>query len=494
MKIVTDRYGHFVGAMMTLFFPSFRSGAGFAAPALMLALGLGGCAVPPPMHGAPVLRDARTVAASSLDGPADGQWPDDSWWREYGDAQLTALIEQAIKGSPALAEAEARLRTAEGYARSANAALLPDASASGSVSGIKESYNQGFPPAFVPHGWHSDGAAQLNFGYDLDLFGRNHAGLRAATSERMAAAIEARAAQQAIATQVAASYADLGRYAALRDVAAAALRVRQETATLVAKRVLNGLDTRAEQRQAEAAVPVARADLAAADQALMLTRNQLAALLGAGPDRGAEITPPAPGRFAMIALPPRLALDLVGRRPDIAAARARAEAAAARVGAARAAYFPDVNLMGFVGAQSLGLANLTAVGSEAGQTQAAISLPLFSGGALAGNYRAARGGYDEAVAQYDEALVQAVRQVADAAAGQQALAIELRAEQEAVSRSQEAWDLAKRRYVGGLSPYLSVLSAEDALLRNRQLLADCQGRVLAVRVELIRALGGGFKA
>jgi outer membrane protein TolC len=87
-----------------------------------------------------------------------------------------------------------------------------------------------------------------------------------------------------------------------------------------------------------------------------------------------------------------------------------------------------------------------------------------------------------------------VRQVADAAAGQQALAIELRAEQEAVSRSQEAWDLAKRRYVGGLSPYLSVLSAEDALLRNRQLLADCQGRVLAVRVELIRALGGGFKA
>ena len=150
--------------------------------------------------------------------------------------------------------------------------------------------------------------------------------------------------------------------------------------------------------------------------------------------------------------------------------------------------------MAFVGAQSLGLANLTAVGSEAGQGQAAINLPLFSGGALAGAYRAARGGYDEAVARYDDTLVQAVREVADAAAGQKALAIELTAAHDAVARSQEAWDLAKRRYVGGLSPYLSVLSAEEALLRNRQLLADCEGRVLAVRVEMIRALGGGFKA
>jgi len=164
------------------------------------------------------------------------------------------------------------------------------------------------------------------------------------------------------------------------------------------------------------------------------------------------------------------------------------------VRSARAAYFPNINLLGFVGAQSLGLANLTGVGSETGQGQAAINLPLFSGGALAGNYRTARGGYDEAVAQYDATLVQAVREVADAAAGQRALAIELAAAQQAVDRSEAAWNLAKRRYAGGLSPYLAVLSAEDALLRNRQLLADCQGRVLSVQVDLIRALGGGFKA
>ena len=473
-----------------------RSGV-ICAPLVLPAIAcllLGACSVPPPMAAAPALRHAETIAADSLNGAEAVAWPDENWWRDYGDAQLSLLIEDAIKGSPDLAQASARLRVAEGYARSAHAALLPTASLGGNAGELRESYNQGIPPAFVPHGWNDTGAAQASAGFDLDLFGRNHAALRAATSERVAAMIEARAARLALATSVAAAYADLGRQAALRDVAARGVSVRQETADLVTRRVRNGIGTRAEQRQAEADVPVARASLAAAEQALMLTRNRLAALLGAGPDRAATITPPASAQFRMVALPQRLALDLVGRRADIAAARARAEAAAARVGAARAAYFPDINLIGFLGVQSLGLANLTATGSQAGQAQAAISLPLFSGGRLAGEYRAARGTYDEAVARYDETLVQAVREVADAAAGQQALAIELTAAQEAVTRSEEAFDLAKRRYAGGLAGYLTVLSAEDALLRNRQLLADCQGRVLLVRVDLVRALGGGFRA
>lgn len=473
-------------------FPSDWSGPRRAAPALLLLLGA--CAVPPPMAGTPGLRAPATLAADSLNGSDSTAWPDAAWWRTLGDAQLSGLIEEAMTTSPTLAQASARLRMAQGYARSARAAILPSASLSGSAGELKQSYNEGIPPAFVPKGWNDTGAAQANAAFDLDLFGRNHATLAAATSEAAAAQIEARAARLALATAIAAAYADLGRQAALREVAAAALKVREETATLVARRVTNGLDTRAEQRQAEAGVPVARASLAAADEAVMLTRNRLAALMGAGPDRAAGIVPPPPGQFRLTALPPRLALDLVGRRADIAAARARAEAAAARVRAARAAYFPDINLLGFVGAQSLGIANLTAIGSEAGQAQAAINLPLFAGGQLAGNYGAARGGYDAAVAQYDDTLVQAVREVADAAAAQTALATELTAAQEAVARSEEAWNLAKRRYAGGLSPYLAVLSAEDALLRNRQLLADCQGRVLSVRVELIRALGGGFAA
>lgn len=468
-----------------------------ATLATCAAMTLAGCGVPPPLGDAPALRDPASVAAQNLDpahrGEADA-WPQDTWWRNTGDAQLTALIEEALRSSPSIAIAQARLRQAQGYARASRAALLPTASLNGSAGEIKQSYNNGIPPAFVPKGWNDTGSVSGDLAFDLDLFGRAHATLAAATSEREASAIEVSAAQSALITSVASAYAELGRLAALRTVSAAALKVREETAALVERRVANGLDTRAELRQAQAAVPVARADLAAADEALVIARNALAALLGAGPDRGATITPPAPGSFAIAPLPPRLALDLVGRRADIAAARARALAAAARVRAARAAYFPDINLMGFVGAQSLGLANLTATGSENGQASAAISLPLFTGGRLKGQYENARGGYDEAVAQYDDTLVRAVREVADAAGAQIALAARIDAAREAVARSEEAWDLARRRYAGGLSPYLSVLSAEDAVLRNRQLLTDLQGRSLSVRVGLIRALGGGFTA
>ena len=131
------------------------------APAILLSLLLGACAVPSPMGNTPTLRHANTVASDSLNGPDGASWPQESWWRDYGDAQLTALIEEAIKDSPTLAEAQAKLRIAQGYARTANAALLPTLSASGDAGAIKQSYNEGIPPAFVPKGINSSGAAQL---------------------------------------------------------------------------------------------------------------------------------------------------------------------------------------------------------------------------------------------------------------------------------------------------------------------------------------------
>ncbi|MCW1381626.1 efflux transporter outer membrane subunit [Novosphingobium sp. KCTC 2891] len=467
--------------------PGKRSGLLWILPAL-----LSGCAAVPDLGARPQLRSADSVAATSLAGDADAAFPADTWWRDYGDAQLTALVEEAIAGSPTLAAAEARARRAEGYAKSAGAALLPSLSASGQAAESKQSYNNGIPALFVPHGWNDTGRASLDLSYEIDFFGRNRAALRAATAERTAAAIEARAARLALATSVAATYADLGRYTAEREVRVSALKLREETAALVRRRVANGLDTKAEQRQAEAAVPVARADLAAADEAITLTRNALAALLGAGPDRGATITPPT-SLVPPAALPSRLSLDLVGRRADIAAARARAEAAGARIDVARAAFYPNVNLLAFVGVQSLGIGNLTASGSDIGQAGAAISLPIFEGGRLSGNYRQARADYDEAVAQYDATLVRAVREAADAAASQRSVTQQLAAAREAVAASEEAYGVARRRYEGGLSPYLAVLSAEDALLASRRLLAGLQARALSVNVELIRALGGGFQ-
>ena len=239
-------------------------------------------------------------------------------------------------------------------------------------------------------------------------------------------------------------------------------------------------------------MPLARADLAATDEGITLTRNRLAALLGAGPDRGASIALPTARVLPAVGLPATLALDLIGRRADISAARLRAEAAAARITVAHAGFFPNVNLVGLIGFQSLGLGNLTASGSDIGQAGAAISLPIFDGGRVAGNYRAARADYDEAVAQYNQTLVRALNEVADAAASQRALGQRQAEAHAALTAADEAYAIARRRYEGGLSTYLSVLSAEDALLRTRQLAAALDAQAMTVNVNLIRALGGGY--
>jgi len=452
---------------------------------------LAGCAAMPDLGARAALRDPATLGVVAAGAPA-GTWPGESWWKGYGDPQLSALIEEALAGSPTLAAAEARARKAAAYAQGAGAALLPTLSANGQVNEVKQSYNNGFPAQFVPKGLNDTGRASLDLAYELDFFGKNRAALRAAMSEREAAAIEARAARLALATSVAAAWADLARLAAERDVNVAAVQQREEVAGLVTRRVASGLDTRGEQRQADAGVPLARGDLAATDEAIALTRNRLAALLGAGPERGAAIPLPAPRALPAPALPANLALDLVGRRADIAAARRRAEAASARIAVARAGFYPNVNLLGFIGVQSLGLGNLTAGGSDIAQAGAAISLPIFSGGRITGQYRAARADYDEAVAQYNAVLVRALGEVADAAASQRALAVRQAEAHAALGAAEEAYAIARRRYEGGLSPYLAVLTAQDALLKTRQLAAALDARALTVNVELIRALGGGY--
>jgi NodT family efflux transporter outer membrane factor (OMF) lipoprotein len=454
---------------------------------------LAGCATMPDLGTRAALRDPAmlgTVPAAA--NTSTGDWPGDGWWKDYGDPQLSALIEEALAGSPTLAAAEARARKAAAYAQGAGAALLPTLSANGQVNEVKQSYNNGFPAQFVPKGLNDTGRASLDLAYELDFFGKNRAALRAATSEREAAEIEARAARLVLATSVAAAWADLARLAAEREVQVAAVQQREEVAQLVARRVASGLDTRGEQRQADAGVPLARGDLAATDEAIALTRNRLAALLGAGPERGAAIALPAPRVLPAPVLPASLALDLVGRRADIVAARCRAEAAAARITVAHTGFYPNVNLIGFIGLQSLGLGNLTASGSDIGQAGAAISLPIFSGGRISGSYRAARADYDEAVAQYNAVLVRALNEVADAAAASRALTARQAEAHAALTASEEAYAIARRRYEGGLSPYLSVLTAQDALLRNRQLVAALDARALTVNVELIRALGGGY--
>lgn len=453
---------------------------------------LSACAPVPNLGARPEVRAADSYAASqSLAGDAQARWPVANWWTAYNDPQLNALMDEAFRGAPDLAAAAARLRSAQAYAVQAGAAALPRVDASGSAAANQINTGSGLPIK-VPSNVQTIGYGTLNLSFDLDLWGKNRAQRAAALSEADAARLELEQARLALSTNIAAAYADLARLAADRAVQERALQVRLETQKLVTDRVTNGLETRAEEKQAASAVPAARAQLAGIDEQIGLTRNRIAALLGQGPDRGLSIALPKAPTEAR-AIPADVTTDLIGRRPDIAAARARVEAAASRIKVARASFYPSIRLSALAGYGALGLDNLVqGKGAAVFQAGPAISLPIFHGGELRGQYAGARAAYDEAVANYDGRVTAAYNDVADAVTSQKALATRLAESRQALTDSEQAYAIARQRYEGGLSRFLDVLTAEERVLQNRQIVAELEARAFTLDVQLVRALGGGF--
>jgi NodT family efflux transporter outer membrane factor (OMF) lipoprotein len=304
--------------------------------------------------------------------------------------------------------------------------------------------------------------------------------------------VDAAQARLLLATAIATAYADLARLLDLRDIRQSALDVRLTTAKLVTARETNGLETRGSRRQAEALVSGAGADLGDVEELIALKRHQLAALVGAGPDRGLAISRPTLRAAASGGLPQNVTTELVGRRPDVAAARLRTEAAASRIKVARAAFYPAVRLEALIGLQSLGIGNLFEADSTFGKAGPAVSLPLFRSGALSAGYRGAGAAFDESVADYNRAVVGAYQQVADAVAARQHAAESLRYTRLALAAMEDAYAIALSRYNGGLSNYLDVLTVEDRLLKARLDMSEVNAAVRSVDVVLIRALGGGY--
>jgi NodT family efflux transporter outer membrane factor (OMF) lipoprotein len=461
----------------------------FGAAAFLLALA--GCGVSD-LGPKPLPRPPETIAATQSLPAGTAKWPEDAWWQGYGDPQLTALIEEGLKASPDVATATARYRRAAGVVQQAGAAGLPSLDLRGQAQLAKQSYNNGFPPQFLPQGWNDTGQIAASFNFDLDLWGKNRAALAAATSDHRAAAIDVHQAELLLATGIASAYVDLARLFAVRDVRRAELTIREGSLKLVSDRVRNGLDNRGSTAQSEAQAANARGALAEAEQGIAMRRHQLAMLIGAGPDRGLAIAPPALSLAPERGLPPGVTTDLIGRRPDVVAARERVEAAASRIKVARADFYPAVNLSALVGFQSLGLSNLLLGGSTFGNVGPAVSLPVFRGGALQGQYKGARATYDEAVATYDRTVLAAYQEAADAVTAQGAIARRLVEARTALTASTEAYSIARRRYEGGLSNYLDVLAVEDRLVQARTAMAELEAAARSADIALIRALGGGF--
>jgi NodT family efflux transporter outer membrane factor (OMF) lipoprotein len=466
---------------------------GVVVVAVAGVLGVVGCAQIPALDESLRARNIEQLdSAKSLAAPA-AAWPTDQWWRTYGDPQLDVLIAEALRDAPGLVVAEARLRHAQAVSQVAGATRLPEVSGNLSLTEEKQSYNYLIPQVALPQGWNDYGQATLNFSWELDFWGKNRSALAAAISEEQAAQAEVAQARLILATSVASAYAELAHSYNVRDTAEAALAVRTKTVELFRERYRSELETLGSVRQVESRQAAARAGLQAIDERIALEKNSIAALLGAGPDRGLAIARPAVHFANSTGLPPHLALDLLGRRPDIVAARLRTEAAAHRIDQQKAGFYPSVNLIGFIGYQALDIENLTKSGSRFGGAGPAISLPIFNTERLQGQLRGAHAEYDAAVSSYNAALSNALREVADAAVSRKALDGQLESLRASVVAAEDAYRIANNRYQGELSTYLDVLTAEDTLLAARRALAGMETRALVLDVDLVRALGGGFQ-
>ncbi|PTW57684.1 NodT family efflux transporter outer membrane factor (OMF) lipoprotein [Breoghania corrubedonensis] len=474
--------------------PSKCLAPGLATGALFgLSLTLAGCISAGDRRDLPQPAPLSAYAADKSLAGRDVPWPSDEWWTSYRDPQLGALIRDGLRDASQMRIAAARLALARAAIGPAEGALLPTLGASAKVDQERQSYHYLINQAAVPKGWNDGGLASLDFNWEIDFWGKNRAALAAARGEAQAAAAEAAATRLAVSTGIAEAYARLAALYAERDATTDAIRVRKKTVELISDRFHKALENESALERVQSAEAAAEADLAAIDERIGLTRNALAALVGAGPDRGLSIKRPRAigGRFTGV--PKDLPVNLIGRRPDIVAARARAEASSKRIDEAVAAYYPNINLAAAIGRQVLGLDLLSNGNSTFGSVGPAISLPIFDGGRRKAAKRSADASYVMAVATYDETLVTALHQVADAVTSQRHLVRRLSETRRSARAAEKAYTIVKNRYEGGLATYLEVLSAEDALISARRATAALRARAFALDVAMVRALGGGFR-
>ncbi len=471
------------------------SGKRFRAPFVIIpvaALVISACAQAPD-HLLSQMKKADDFSSSqSLNSQNKVSWPDNKWWLRYHDQQLNQLMDEALQDSPSLQAAEARLRNMAGVAEQIGAIRSVQVGASASASETKVSYAyQAYMP---PHNWNDYGSVTANFSYDFDFWGKNKASVAAATSDFAAAEAETAAARLMISTSLAQAYAELARLHLNKETAQTAVAIRTKTVELMTNRFNNGLETQGAVKQMQALQANAEAELLAVDESIQLQKNAIAALLGKGPDRGLSIQRPSVQLSDSFGLPENTGINILGHRPDVTAARWRAESAAKRIHVSKAQYYPDVSISGFIGYQAFGLNNLTRTGNDAGSIGPAIYLPLFTGGRLSGQLTSAEATYEEAVANYNSTVTQALHDVADVMTSSKALKARLEKTENAYQDAKAAYQIADNRYRGGLATYLDVLTAEDAMLNTQRALVNLQSRSFSLDVSLIHALGGGFDA
>lgn len=461
---------------------------------VLLAMSLAGCANYSGLTTEGVSLDAKSLkAGQSLSGVtlSPAAWPKSDWWKSLGDPQLDDLIREALHDSPDMQIASARAHQASAAAYAADAARMPTLDASGSVSRSRLSRSQ--DPSGQGDNYSTMRSLTGNFNYTFDLWGGQRDTWEAALGQARAAEIDRQAAQLTLAADVARAYSDLGQAHIVHDLATEDLKRTRQMLDLSQKRLSSGIDSQYQYQQTESLEASSEASLIDAEKNLQSAKIALAVLLGKGPDRGNEIARPKVLQASAVALPSVLPAELLGRRPDLVAARWRVEAASKSIDAGKTNFYPNLNLSAAASTQALLGDAMFGSASRFFNIAPTVSLPIFDGGRLRADLDARDADYDLAVAQYNKSLVNALGDVSDTISQLRDIGRQIAAQQHATDIAQDSYDTVVQRYGSGIGNYLDVLSIEQQLLQAQRQLATLNAQQIDLSIQLMQALGGGFQ-
>jgi outer membrane protein, multidrug efflux system len=413
--------------------------------------------------------------------PAQVSLGDTKWFDLFQDETLRGLIQEALKANYDIRIAAQRVLAGEGQLTATRSALFPqlNAEANAGRTGVKSPI-QSFAGAFGVASW------------EIDLFGKLRRATEAARADLLAIQENQKAVMQVLVAQVASAYFNLREYDAELEYVRESLKARQESVKLVAARVTGGLNGAVELDQAKTLVATAQANASLLEKAQEQTENLINDLLGRQPGpvaRGKSLVEqPQPPQ-----VPAGLPSALLERRPDLRAAEQQLIAANARVGVAKAAFYPSINLTAVGGFQSTDLLGIATRSGFSYSMGGVVDLPIFDAGRRSGNYKTAKAQHEELLINYQKVINGAFHDVSDALVGYQKTTEYTGSQKLLTDTLRDQSRIANMRYTGGVSSYLEVLDTERQRLTAEQELAQAQRDVLTSLVQLYKALGGGWQ-
>ncbi len=460
---------------------------------------LAGCAAVGPKYVRPT---ATTISSNYKNVPPgwkiaapQANLPKGKWWEIFGDSILNKLESNALDSNQTLQAALARFEQARAQADVASSGLFPKISIGGNASRQKDSENRPLSNTGKAAGQaftYNNFSIPFNLSYELDLWGKIRRQVEAANANVQANADDLEWMKLEIASEVAADYFTIRALDTYKVLIDSTVAVYRKAFRLVQNRRVGGLASDLEVAQAETILKIAEAQLP--DNELQRTRFQNALAVLTGKNASLFNIPPDTLNVLLPVIPPGLPSELLERRPDIASAERLMAAANANIGIAVAAFYPSISLDGTAGLQTTDLVALINVPSALWSVGASLFQPLFEGGRLNAQLRAAKASYDESVSSYRQTVLAAFADVENNLAAQKLLAQQYDTEVSALESAQKQFQIAYNQYRSGLVTYLNVSSAEATVLSLQTKVNRVQTERFIAAVALIKSIGGGWHA